>query len=510
MTDNLQKSVTSIDRMEMLTFEKIDLAGRFNILEQKVPDACVPIVKQLQSKYATIFDSWKNLCEELHSKILETQETNKIIKQEQERLKRIEQEKERQRNRLYAMKEVKLQVQEKEFQDSLARIREMWEENIEELEHTLNEHKQNRLKRGAEQLSHMEEVEREMSQFLELTPRLNLTLDVKRLRDDYSDYMPSHRRTQSNPRSASKKKEPDYENEEIDINESAEFDKLMDELQQDKDVDQSRMSMDKTIGGWASEYDSEPEASSIMNQTTDLNSLLIALQEKKLLKEDEIRAIENMRDNATETYRMEALKDMLKVLAKKVNISKREVTAEDSKNFNAPFASPRRFEFKSGRKNSFRIAHEMQSPNISMDLAVTSPRNILPSTGILLKTQTSFQGSSFLDSKIDDSKEAMNLESLLNASCEQLSWIQPASFIDGPDESVDPEPSKYILEQDWSSLPPVRSQSKSRGKLSGEIDTTSHCLDSTKWTASLKSRIHNQSELRESVDCASVSFVNNI
>jgi hypothetical protein len=143
-----------------------------------------------------------------------------------------------------------------------------------------------------------------------------------------------------------------------------------------------------------------------------------------------------------------------------------------------------------------------------MDLAVTSPRNILPATGILLKTQTSFQGSSFLDSKIDDSKEAMNLESLLNASCEQLSWIQPVSFIDGPDESVDPEPSKYILEQDWSNLPPVRAQSKSRGKYSGEIDTTNHYLDSTKWTASLKSRIHNQSELRESVDGASVSFVN--
>ena len=115
------------------------------------------------------------------------------------------------------------------------------------------------------------------------------------------------------------------------------------------EADLSKVSLDKTHGKWLQELESDDENESVEVSPQDMQRILRSLEQRQKLRDfEQVHQIHLLLNDDTERAKLGV--QLGKILLKNQGYDVQEmipqsrvVTAGDSKNYNAPFASPRRF-----------------------------------------------------------------------------------------------------------------------------------------------------------------------
>lgn len=229
----------------------------------------------------------------------------------------------RQQSRINS-KEVVIKSREREWQRSLGKIRGLWEKNLFEMETSLKYQKETIRRIGTSYFTTIRSIEKELQDVLEgpKVPELKLA-NIKNTKtppkgssarsssslklsdeDDLisnrsafsyiTEDLVSHRSNSSRARPIIRRGNPPlppglpiqncHTVNNSEINESYEFEKLMSEIEKDKKEkdNPNSISMEKSIGGWKSEYESEDSVSFNLN-SDDIKKALGVLKKARLL-----------------------------------------------------------------------------------------------------------------------------------------------------------------------------------------------------------------------------------
>ena len=222
--------------------------------------------------------------------------------------------------------EIVINTQEREWQQSLGKIKGLWQKNLNVMETSIRSQKETLQRIGTQYLTTINHIEKEIQDVIEGPKVPNLRLDnIKKSKtpskpssarsssshklsdeDDIisnrsafsfiTEDVNSHRSNSSRPRPPQFKRQnpplpPGLPNHSINIsyasdeNESLEFDKIMLELEKERNLKEApgNVSMDKTIGGWKSEYESEGESISMNLNPDEIKRALTVLKKARLL-----------------------------------------------------------------------------------------------------------------------------------------------------------------------------------------------------------------------------------
>lgn len=221
--------------------------------------------------------------------------------------------------------EVSINSREKVWQKSLGKIHNLWQKNLSDMESNLRLQKEALKRLGTQNLSKVKMIEKEIQEAIDgpKVPNLHLeglkfvvapskpssarsSVSLKPSDDEdvisnYSAFsyitedIVSHRSNSSRPRPPNiKRPNPplppavphSINNSYIsEVNDSLEFEKLMQDIEKERASNQNpnSISMEKTMGGWKSEYESENESISFNLNADEIKKALEILKKARLL-----------------------------------------------------------------------------------------------------------------------------------------------------------------------------------------------------------------------------------
>lgn len=240
-------NISAFDRLENLRFSSYEINTLLSSLKNTLPAAMGPKIQAMTKKFTDLSEKWTHLCEELVDEAeLQKSFTNDIMKKEKQ-LKAQEKVKNYTRQKQLEVKETEIDRKEKEFEKSIHSVKEILRKNVDSLEESIREKNHKKKIREKEQQSELHEVESEMSTVLEKPLNIDKSIDMPKI------YLNDDSEILENLSMIEHKGPILSVNVSLlsEANVSEEFNKLIDELHKDNPsfIDQSGISMDKSIGG---------------------------------------------------------------------------------------------------------------------------------------------------------------------------------------------------------------------------------------------------------------------
>ena len=312
-------------RYDELQGENESIVNEMRKLEKLIPDA------QTQAKFASLREKFKDFskqCSVFDSSMSTSLNKSKMraerFLQSIESQRSISDKLHKKKNRIKSQ-EIVINTQEREWQLSLGKIKGLWQKNLNVMESSIHNQKAALQRIGTQYFNTISHIEREIQDVIEGPKVPNLYLEniaksktsskpssarsscSHKLSDEeeiisnrsafsfFAEEINSHRSNSSRPRPPQLKRQnpplpPALPSPSINIsyvsdeNESLEFDKIMLELEKERihKENSENISMEKTIGGWKSEYESEGDIS--MNHNPDeIKRALMILKKARLL-----------------------------------------------------------------------------------------------------------------------------------------------------------------------------------------------------------------------------------
>lgn len=351
--------------------------------------------------------------------------------------------------------EIVIGSQEKQWKKSLGNINGLWQKNLNDMESSIRIQKETLKRIGTQYLHTMNYIEKEIQEVIEGPKVPNLHLEVikknrtpsklssarssssMKLSDEeeiisnrsafsfITEDIVSHRSNSSRPRLPIKRLNPPLPpalpSPSINIsylsdeNESVEFDKLMSELEKEKErhfkENPNSISMEKTLGGWKSEYESEGESLCLNLNPDEIKKALMVLKKAKLL-------------NAGGNHFLMKLAEMIKDSENSSNVELmlQLINIERKKNKNSQkFSSRSR---ASGKPPTPTHSSQARKKKLPIELVDTSREKFMFSedksfhrTILSIENHLSPKGNDFLDEDFAGQEmNDVNIHDLLNVS----------------------------------------------------------------------------------------------
>lgn len=313
-----------LDTFESLQSENFLIVQELIRLQKSLTDPnSIKLTKSVLKNFKSLAQSYSTFNTKIFQSVVTNKEKAKSFQQSIEYQKTVSRKITRQKSRIKS-KEVVIKSREREWQRSLGKIRGLWEKNLFEMETSLKYQKETIRRIGTSYFTTIRSIEKELQDVLEgpKVPELKLTkinntkTPVKgssarssssmKLSDEddlisnrsafsyVTEDLISHRSNSSRARPIVRRVNPPLppclpmQNSHMvncsEINESYEFEKLMSEIEKDKKEKENpnSISMEKSMGGWKSEYESEDSVSFNLN-SDEIKKALVVLKKARLL-----------------------------------------------------------------------------------------------------------------------------------------------------------------------------------------------------------------------------------
>lgn len=293
-------------------------------------------------------------------------------------------------------------VREKEnlWHKSLTGIKATWDQNLNKMEKTVKAHKSKLLKIKKGPFLRTQDIDKELHEAFH-SPKIP-NLDLKKIKNEVNKPH-THRLTSinsaetedllSNRSAFSKltdngsvsyrlnKYKPDLpeiiQNNSVisDENASIEFDKVMAEISHHEiKYNPNSISMEKTIGGWKSEYESESEQNSLQINAEEIKRALQVLKSANLLEKGNNKILLKMAEVLKDPENSENLELMLQLL----NLSRNQVTSKSPYSKRTSNSNSSILKKPPTPSNRWKRRLQIQSTSeANSELAGTTPRSVL-------------------------------------------------------------------------------------------------------------------------------------
>ena len=349
-----------------------------NKLQKQIPDLDLQAyLQKIRKKFHTLAKTYSSFNSKLFKDLNFSKEKAKNFIQSIESSRGEGRQIHRQKS-LIKSKENVLNSREREWQRSLGKIRGMWEKNLFDMETSLKYQKETIRRIGSSYFTTIRGIEKELQEALDgpKVPGLKLEHikstktsvkgssarssssfklsdedDIISNRSAFSyatEDVASHRSNSSRARAFVKRVNPPLpptflvvpsgsatggtsenasEVNQSDINVSVEFEKLMSEIEKEKKFkdNPNSISMEKSFGGWKSEYDSEESVSFNLN-SEEIKRALNVLKKARLLNAGSnqfLLKLAEMIKNPESSSNVELMLQLIEIERKKTKVSKR-------------------------------------------------------------------------------------------------------------------------------------------------------------------------------------------
>jgi len=320
------RHLSDFDALEELRFQTHEFQSTL-----KKQLAYAPQADSIASRFKALNSNWEKFCSDLINSIQNQKQKSRELMQ----IRASRKKKQKQLAKKIADMKEQQQHSTRHWTKTLLKLKNMWSNNLSQMETTLDKQRKGKARMEKEYLKQIEEIEKEMEEVLEERPPVpNLDLNniqatpakpssvrssssLKVSDDEVVSNRSAFSHVTEEPHTISSRPKPKKRNipplppmnvHSRDVsyiseeNVSVEFEKLMADIeaQAEEKINPNGISMEKSIGGWKSEYESEAESVSMHINPEEIKKALDVLKKANLLGQNEesplVKIAEAMKD----------------------------------------------------------------------------------------------------------------------------------------------------------------------------------------------------------------------